>query len=256
MAKFKDLLDKNKLTLYLLIIITVFIIFTTSNQKPKVSIKPVKEDNMSQLEKLAKDNRDLRERLANLEPTTPVKIVRAEQVSDTDNIEVIDVLAEGTRLPFTTVYEDQAWIRPDYEPYWHSKPGLWSSIPDRIHSSYHHLFIATGTDGLWSEATHDSGIVEIEDKIKLPVYEDQPENTVAIIALQHQITDVLVFNNHIVLLGTPSRTGIQVLAFNKRDIINSISGEVFAQKNSQNYLFQLTTPDGYEVDYNNMMISY
>ncbi|HWI55073.1 MAG TPA: hypothetical protein VNT57_05245, partial [Desulfobacteria bacterium] len=79
MPNFRDLLDKNKLILYLGIIIGAFGLFAMVHQEPRVSIKPVKESTMTQSEKLARDNQELRERLARLEPASPVKIIRAEQ---------------------------------------------------------------------------------------------------------------------------------------------------------------------------------
>lgn len=257
MANFKDLLDKNKLILYLLIIISSFAVFSVVHQEPRVSIKPIKFEKMTQLERLARDNQDLKQRLSRLEPASPVKIVRSESpVGKSDDIPVFDVIAEGNRVPFKKVYENLSWVRADYQPYWYSKPGNWSSVPDRIHSAYHRLFATVGTNGLWNETLYDSGIVETADKFTLPVFDDNPANTIAVVAFQHHITDVVVFNNQVVLMGTPMRTGMQVIALDKRDLFGSGSGEVAASNNSREYLFQLSTPDGYELDYSTVMINY
>ncbi len=257
MPNIRELLDKNKLVLYLIIIISAFGFFSVVHQEPRVSIKPITESKMTQLEKLARDNQELKERLSKLEPASPVKIIRAQQPSSNIyDLSVVDVLVDGSRIPFTKVYEDPTWIRPDYQPYWHSKPGIWSNIPDRIHNSYHRLFVTIGSNSLWDEALHDSGLVEIADKFKLPVYDDREENTVAIVALQHHITDIVMFKNQIVLLGTPTRTGVQIIAVDKRDLSSNASGEVLAQNTSQEYLLQLSTPDGYEIDYNTVTIPY
>ena len=257
MAELKDLVDKNKLLLYLLIIVAAFLTFSLAHQEPKVSIKPIKESKMTETEKLAKENHDLRDRLARLEPAAPVKIVTADEPSKAiETLPVLAVMSEGTRVPFETVYEDQSWARPDYEPYWHSKQGVWSKVPDRIHSSLHRLFVTPGTEGLWREVTYEAGIAEVADKIKLPVFDDKPENTLTVVALQYQITDVVVLNNQVVLLGVPSRNGMQVLAVNKQELIKSVSGELTTLNNNQEYLFQMVTPDGYEVDYNNAVVNF
>ncbi len=257
MVKVKDLLDKYKLAVYVLVILLAFSVFTLFHKEPRVSIKPVKENRLSETEKLIKELNLLKERLAKLEPVSPVKIVTADQPARSGEfLPVLTVMAEGIRVPFETIYQDRAWVRPDYQPYWHSTQGQWSSLPDRIHDSYHRLFITPGIATLWDETVHDSGIAEAAAKITLPVYDVKPENTIAIIAVQHQVTDLVVLQNQVVLLGTPARTGVQVLALNKQDLVKSVSGEILAQNNNQEYLFQMVTPDGYEVDYCNTIISY
>lgn len=257
MVVIKNLFDRNKLILYILVVIIAFLVFVLAHREPQVSIKPVKETQLDETQKLIKENQGLRERLAKLEPITPVKIVTADKPSAaTDTLPVLSVMAEGTRIPFATVYQDKAWLRPDYEPYWHSKNGQWSNLPDRIHTSYHRLFVTLGTDSLWNETVHECGIAEFSDKIKLPVDVGKPEDTIAVVALQHEITDVIVLNNQVILIGTPARTGVQVLAINEQDLVQSVSGELAAHNDNQEYLFQMATPDGYELDYNNVMVNF
>ncbi len=256
MTRISNLLDKNKLSLYVLIIVIVFLIFSVAHTEPQVSIRPVKENALTETEKLIKENYSLRERLIKLEPVSPVKIVTVDPPSKSiDTLPVLTVMSEGTRVPFDMVCEDPSWVRPDYEPYWHSKQGRWSRVPDRIQSSYHRLFVTLGTENLWNETIHDSGTVEIAGKIDLPVYDGKTDSTVAVVAIRHRITDIIILNNQVILLGAPSRTGIQILTINKQDLIRS-SGELIGQKNNQEYLFQLVTPDGYEIDYNNVVVSF
>ena len=257
MTAIRDLLDKNKLILYSLMVIIAFLLFALTHQEPRVSIKPIKVDKLTETEKLAKENMHLRERLARLEPATPVKIVTADKPSRAIYaLPALAVINEGTRVPFETIYEDKAWIRPDFEPYWHSKQGQYSSLPNRIHSSYHRLFVTPGTAGLWKETSDQCGIAELSEQIKIPVYDDRPEDTLLVLAIQHQVADVIVLDNQVVLLGTPSRTGLQILAINNKDLVQSVSGEIPVQNNNQEYLFQTVTPDGYEVDYSNTLISF
>lgn len=257
MAIIKNLFDRNKLIFYILVVILAFLVFVMAHREPQVSIKPVKETQLDETQKLIKENQGLRERLAKLEPITPVKIVTADKPSaTTDTLPVLSVMAEGTRIPFETVFQDKAWVRPDYEPYWHSKNGQWSNLPDRIHTSYHRLFVTPGTDSLWNETVHECGIAEFQDKMKLPVHNNKPEDTIAVVAIQHEITDVVVLNNQVILIGTPSRTGVEVLAINERDLVQSVSGELEAHNDSQEYLFQMVTPDGYELDYNNVIVNF
>jgi len=257
MVVIKSLFDRNKLILYILVIIIAFLVYALTQPKPQVSIKTVKESQLDETQRLVRENQGLRKRLAKLEPAIPVKIVTADKPSAaTDTLSVLSVMIEGTRIPFETVYLDKAWVRPDYEPYWHSQNGQWSNLPDRIHSSYHRLFVTLGTESLWNETIHECGIAEFADRINLPVNENKPEDTIAVVAVQHQITDLVVLNNQVIMIGTPSRTGVQVLAIQERDLIQSLSGELVVHNDSQEYLFQLVTPDGYELDYRNVIVLF
>lgn len=256
MKKPGNLLDKNKLILYTLVIVICFLAYTVTRQEPQVSIKPIKETKMTQVEKMAKESQELRERLARLEPLSPVKIIRNDLSSFPEGVPVLNIMAEGTSIPFEVVYENPSWVRPVYEPYWHTSAGLRSSIPDLIHNSYHRLFVTPGTETLWNETIHDSGIAELAEKIKLPSYGSKSNSTIAIVSIRHKVIDVIVLDNQVVLVGIPSRTGVNVLAVDKEDLINSVSGEILAKNNSREYVFHLVTPDGYEFDYNTALVSF
>lgn len=257
MVIIRNLFDRSKLILYILVVIIAFLLFVITHREPQVSIKPVKETQMDDTQKLIKENMVLRERLAKLEPVAPVKIVTADQPSAAIYaLPVQSVMAEGTRIPFETVYQDKDWVRPDYEPYWHSKNGQWSNLPNRVHTSYHRLFITPGNASLWNETLHECGIAELADHIKLPVDDNRPEDTIAVVAVQQEISDVVVLNNQVILVGTPARTGLQVLAIDERELVQSVSGELLTKNSNQKYLFQAVTPDGYELDYNNVMVNF
>ncbi len=257
MAKLKDLVDKNKLMLYLLLIAAAFIVFDLAHREPRVSIQPVEGSKMTEVEKLARENHELRERLARLEPVTPVKIVTADQPSrSVETVPVLAVMEEGTHVPFEIIYEDPSWVRPDYQPYWHSRQKTGSSLPDRIHNSYRRLFVSAGNETLWAETMNDSGIAELAGKISLAGPGDKPDDTVAVVVFRHQVIDVLALKGQVVLLGRPTRTGVQVLAVDKKDLTESVSGESTGRSNSREFLFQMVTPDGYEVDYCSTVIGY
>jgi len=234
MAKFKELLDRNRLTLYVLIISVTFMLFLVGQEKPRVSIRTINESQLTEMEKVARENRDLKSRLAKLEPATPVKMVASDSaIANRSTFSPLTVMEDGRPVPFEIVYEDPSWVRPDYQPYWHSIKGQWSNIPDRIHNSYHRLFISQGTPVLWNETLHNSGIAELAGDIKLPVFGNKTSETIAIVCANHLVTDIFVFGNQVTLVGTPSRTGVQVLAADIRELIGSTSGEIMALNNNK-----------------------
>ena len=257
MSKLMDLLAKNRLTLYVLIISLTFMIFTLVHDKPKVSIQTVNENQLTEMEKTLKENRELKNRLAKLEPPAPVKMVASDSIIPVkQTLSALTVMEEGIQVPFEEVYQDTAWVRPDFQPYWHSINGQWSSVPDRIHNSYHRLFVTQGSPVLWGETLHNCGIAELAGDIELPVYGNKASDSVAIIAVNHMVTEIIVFDNQVVLVGTPERTGIQVLSVDLRDLVSSVSGEIMALNENKKFIFQLVTPDGYEIDHNNMTASF
>jgi len=257
MAKFKNLVDKNRLTLYLLVIIAAFGAFSVIQEKPRVSIKTVRENQMTETEKLVRENKALQNRLALLEPAEPVKIVSTDRaLSPGTGIPVLAILAEGAPVPFNTLFDDRDWVRPDYVPYWHSLQGKGGSVPDLIHNSRRRLFVTPATEILWNETVYHSGIQDPANKIKLPVVNGNPGNSLIIVTFNHQVTDIFIRHSQVVLLGVPSRHGIQILSVRVKDLVPSISGEVLARNSGGKYIFQLVTPDGYEIDYADVMVSY
>ncbi|WP_418791485.1 hypothetical protein [Phosphitispora sp. TUW77] len=257
MSKIKNLYVKNRLAFYMLIISATFLIFTLVHDKPKISIQTVNENQLTQMEKTLKENQELKNRLAKLEPSTPVKMVASDSIIPAEKTHSpLMIMEEGIQVPFEEIYQDTAWVRPDYQPYWHSINGQWSNVPDRIHNSYHRLFATQGSPVLWNETLHNCGIAELAGDIELPVYSNKATDTVAIISVNHMITNIIVYNNQVILVGTPERSGIQVLAVDLRDLVLSVSGEVMALNKNKKFVFQLVTPDGYEIDYNNVTISF
>ncbi len=257
MSKLKDPVDKKKLMLYLLLIALAFLLYDMNHREPRVSIQAVEGSKMTEAEKLARENRELMERLGRLEPAAPVKIVTAEQPSrSVETLPVLAVMEEGTHVQFEILYEDPSWIRPDYQPYWHTSRKPSASIPDRIHNSYRRLFVSAGNEITWAETLDDAGIAELAKEINLAGQEDKTEDKVALVIFRHQVTDVIALNNQVVLLGSPARTGVQVIAINKQDLAPDVSGAVPDHNNNRKYFFQMATPDGYEVDYNIAVISF
>ncbi|PKM80519.1 MAG: hypothetical protein CVU89_13280 [Firmicutes bacterium HGW-Firmicutes-14] len=261
MDKTKYLPDRPRFIVYLIVIFIAFTAFALSREKPSVSIQPVTENQVTETERLTREIRGLKNRLARLEPAVPVKIVTPDQGRPDQGrhaagaMPVQSVMEEGSILEFDIVYEDPEWVRPDYQPYWHSENGQAQSIPNLVQNSYHRLFISPGTEVLWKETMHTSGTAELFREVSLPVFNGEPGNTVAVIVFNHQVSDAFLWDNQVVLAGVPSRTGIQVIAFDKRALVKSTSGEIPAKNNSLKYLVQLVTPDGYEIDYNYCVIS-
>lgn len=249
MAKPRDILDKRKLITYLLIIVAAFTIFDLGGRSPKVSIKPVAEYQMTELENLVKENHSLQQRLTKLEPASPVKIVGTGSLPELITAQpVVTVVSEGIPVPFLAVYSDPAWVRPDYQPYWHSSTDRSLSIPDLVGNAHHRLFVTSGNKVLWDETARSIGITELAEKLKLPIDGKNPGDVVIVVTFNHQVADIFVLNNQVVLLGNPARNGLQVLALNKEDLFPANSNRPEG-KNQGQYFFQLVTPDGYEIDW-------
>ncbi len=178
-----------------------------------------------------------------LEPDTPQNIsdppFHMPQLPENE-IPVSQVLENGAAIPVTRVYDNPDWERPAYKEYWHSKYGRWSYVPHRIHYAMHRIFSTYVTASIYYDFIHDLGIADESTEFRKIDYAS-PYEYFQIVVMNTSIEKVLTYQNQIVIVGVPKRTGL--VAINIPTNVIHPSGET-------NYLLiQLVTPDGYEIDY-------
>ncbi len=185
---------------------------------------------------------ELEQRLDSLEPPEPTTILDSpfpfekgtEVHFPTDVIPISEVLKEGTRIPFEAIKSEPDYIRPIYEEHWHSTTGRWSYMPSRIYYSLHRIFPYYAI-GISAELdfTQNVGIAAntATNETDLDLY---------IVVFQTNITDVYTKGNQVVVVGTPKRTGVEV--------INIKTAAIHPSNKEKFLLIQLAT-DGDELDY-------
>ncbi|XKI10977.1 YfkD-like protein [Sporosarcina sp. ANT_H38] len=192
---------------------------------------------------------ELEQRLDSLEPPEPTTILDSpfpfekgtEIHFPTDVIPISEVLKEGTKIPFKVIKSDPNYIRPIYEEHWHSTfwGGRWSYIPSRIHYSLHRIFPFYAI-GISAELNFQQNV-----GIAFNTATNETDLDLYIVVFQTNITDVYTKGNQVVVVGTPKRTGVEVVNIKTADIQPSNKEKLL--------LVQLAT-NGVELDYS--LINY
>lgn len=190
------------------------------------------------IEELKVQVKEMENRLQNLEPSKP------ENISDppweelpfpSKVVPISTVIDNGTKIPFEVIVNKPDYKRPVYEEHWHSTTGRWSYVPSRIHYALHRLFTIydAGLSG-WFNFEHNIGL-------SIPMFQNENDLDLYIIAFQTEITDVYTLGNQVVVVGHPNRTGVQAITIKTRAITPFNKEEPL--------LIQLTTQSGDEIDY-------
>lgn len=180
--------------------------------------------------------------LFKLEPETPTNLddppYDVPPIPENE-VDIEEVLEKGVEIPFVMVYNDPKWKRPAFKEYWHSKYGRWSYVPIRIHYALHRLFVTYETASRYYDFIHDLGIRE--ESFDFKKYESiSPLDYMQVVIMNTVVERVITYQNQVVIVGRPQRTGLQA--------INIPTINIQPIGTSQNILFQLVTPDGYEID--------
>ncbi|HJF32180.1 MAG TPA: hypothetical protein K8V56_10455 [Sporosarcina psychrophila] len=220
------------------IILSLFVYSKSINTKSmEVSFSQPNSDKSEQ-ERI----QELEQRLDFLEPPEPTTILDSpfpfekgtEVHFPTDVIPISEVLKEGTKIPFQVMKSEPNYIRPIYEEDWHSTSGRWSYIPSRIYYALHRIFPYYAF-GLSAELDFTQNV-----GISFPTDRNEADLDLYIVVFQTNITDVYTKGNQVVVVGTPKRTGVEVLSIKTADIHPSNKEKLL--------LVQLAT-NGAELDY-------
>lgn len=187
-------------------------------------------------------NQELEQRLENLEPPEPTTILDSpfpfEKVTEEhfpiDILPISVVLKEGSKIPFKIIKSEPDYIRPLYEEHWHSTYGRWSYIPSRIYYALHRIFpfYAIGISAEY-DFQHNVGI-------SFNTEMNETDLDLYIVIFKTDITDVYTKGNQVVVVGSPKRTGVEVISIKTGDIIPS---------NKEKFLLIQLATNGTELDY-------
>lgn len=171
-------------------------------------------------------------------PSTPIpNIILPKKILTTK-----EIMNKGKEIKLNFAYNDPNWVRPAYRTYWHPSVsgGRWSNVPKIVNYALHDIFTVYPTASIYYDFIHDLGIDEesnyfIDNDVIF-------KETIILVLMNSNIIKLLTYGNQVLVIVEPSRTGLQVLKVSDMQI-NPID------KNSP-IMFQLVTPDGYELDYN------
>ncbi len=156
-------------------------------------------------------------------------------VFKTQNIS--EIIESGEDVGFEMLYHDREYIRPIYDPAWKTFYFRnWLYLPKKLEQARHQLFVLYGgVSNLFDSFGHLS--LQFEKK---EISIDYHKN-IHFLVYDFDVQQIKKKKHQIVLVGEPSRKGLQVVAV---DVAN-----ILGDKEHDQFLFQLCTPRGYEIDY-------
>ena len=194
----------------------------------------VEENKSGSMEKMLRENAALKQELAFFIPQED-ELIHQQLCEDTnmakdDALDISAAVRQGKKLPFRSNYKNPRYKRPLYSPLWKTNyKRKWAYIPAQVESNLHNLHIIPQS----SEARYDFFGT-------LGFYEKHPpvqQGCHGILVYNFDVSQAVVYKNNLFLLGSPSRSGAEVLSIASLD-----SG------NGEGFFARLITPDGYQID--------
>ncbi|WFD10598.1 hypothetical protein [Tepidibacter hydrothermalis] len=183
--------------------------------------------------------------LDSLEPEKPLDIDSTPiyNIPLPSNMKPIsEVIGKGKNIPLQFAYNDLNWTRPVYKTYWHTGPsgngGRWSYVPERINYALHRIFTTYPTASIYYDFVHNLGISDESDKFD---FDYANIDQVVLVAMQSNVKKIVTLDNQVIVIVEPKRNGLQTLVIPKNTVQPSSKDEAT--------IFQMVTPEGYEIDY-------
>ncbi len=197
------------------------------------------ETEKDSLEKLLNENAALKKELTFFIPLEDQLINQQICDDSSDYIAepstIANTIQQGKKIPFVSNYKNPQYRRPLYSPSWKSNyRRKWAYIPKQIESNMHRLHIIP-----------QSKVAQNDFYGSLAFYEEYlpiQSGYYGIIVYNFNVSQVVLSKNQLLLLGTPSRTGAEMISINTLKI-----------KGYESYLARLITPDYYQIDCINLI---
>lgn len=146
------------------------------------------------------------------------------------NIDLENAINHASNINFNILYNNEKYIRPIYHPEWkkHSDRD-WCYIPRKMYINMKKLFVLSSDEYIAFDLCAELGFFE-----KYPTISDEQ---VGLLVHNFTVSKVSLFEDNILLTGTPSRTGIQIVNIEKSKL-----------KRHKDYAVRLVTTDFCEID--------
>lgn len=146
------------------------------------------------------------------------------------NVDIEDALSNLYTIRYSMVYDDKKYVRPVFHPQWKEYYDReWCYIPRKMYLNMKKLFVLPSDKNISSDLCGELGFFE--------KYPDIGENQIGILVNNFSVSKAGTFEDNILLEGTPSRTGIQIVAIDKKYI-----------SQYKEYAVRLVTSDFCEMD--------
>ena len=187
------------------------------------------------LELLLNENLSLKKELSYFVPLEDKEITqeKCRPVPSEFPFEIPDIKTirlKGKEINFNMNYRNDNYERPVYDPLWlENYRKRWCFLPKQICYNRHRLFLIPENK---EEQPDFFGVLSFHESYKPVKF-----NEYGFLLNNSHISKVVIYNDQILLIGTPSRTGAEIITIIKSDL-----------SQNQTYLIRLVTPDDLEVD--------
>ena len=150
-------------------------------------------------------------------------------------IPLSQVLTKGQDIKFNKIYDNPKYVRPIYSSNWKDFAFRgWLEVSDKISEGIHRLLMFP----LGASANFDfTGSLGFSESLDL-----NNHRNINLLIYDFKVEQVKRYKNQVALIGKPSRSGAEVISIVKDDLL-------YKEEKEEEVLFQLSTPQGYEVDF-------
>jgi hypothetical protein len=245
----------NRQKLSLCLIAIIFIILSAFFISKLDFPKAIETDNAKDQTVLSpeNENKELKDILSSIVPAKNIILfensnrevrdsnILSDSTSHSANVSPNEILKKGKNLAFFFVYSDEEYLRPIYTNTWKQAYYQgWLYLPKKIIAARHSLFTYMGGAGK---------IFDIEGELGFyPNISIDNQNYINFLIYNIDLQSVIQLENHIVISGTPTKKGVQIISIKLDDV-------TIQAKATEQFLVQLCTPNGFEIDYQNVKIA-
>lgn len=219
------------------LIITIIIVITIYNSINSYILFKTKEtfsDNDIELIRL-------RKRLESLEPLKPMTIKKYKLNNlnlPKNTYDLNTILKKGEKLTLDYAYTNDSFIRQSYLYYWHSSYNeKYSYLPLRVEYAYHRIFTSYSNNSSYEYLLFNLGIWDEKEYFNIK----NSNEYIILFVFQSKVKEIYSYENQIVVVAEPRRNGLE--------IINIPINKIYPNNKNDSIMFQLLTPEGFEIDY-------
>jgi len=149
-------------------------------------------------------------------------------LSESPDLEV--ALNNAKEIKFSTLYNNKKYISPVYHPKWKSNHDKdWCYIPRKMYLNMKRVFVLPNDKEVSADLLGELGFFE--------KYKEIPKEQTGIAVSNFNINKAYIYEDSILLVGTPSRTGMEIIGIDR----NNLNGY-------NEFAVRLVTPDACEID--------
>lgn len=146
------------------------------------------------------------------------------------NIDLENAINCSSEINYNVLYNNEKYVQPIYHPEWKKHIDKdWCYIPRKMYLNMKKLFVLSSDEEIAFDLCAELGFFE--------QYPEISNDNVGLLINNFTVSKVGKFEDNVLLIGSPSRTGVQVICISKSDL-----------KNYKEYAVRLVTRDLCELD--------